>query len=221
MGLEDRVKKLDWLEALIVSLISGGVWFLADNPGFINYIELPQALTSIQEISLGISVISFLICIYLLYAHSFNTNSTDRPIVENPGAETATSDIQDQIKKIELELRDQREAENGDPPVNFYGELFKLSEDGEVIFTDRTRNASTTRQMLTYLIGNRYAYESGLIENPDATITEIARGCDLAHSTVQRHIEELKKVIEENEVGPRKKYMIRKEMFDMALIEFG
>jgi hypothetical protein len=246
MGFKDRIKDLYWLEAFIVSFVTGGFWFFADNPDLIPNSQVPK-IPAIQTISLGVSLVSLAVGMVLLYLNVSTTISAEGSD-ESQGSMSEnskkTAGIDSSINPSDIDSASQvnRDATSGDEastgdfiddlieenssrisdPHSIYGEVFLLKENGEIVFgTEGPRDISSARKILIFLIGKRYAYEANLISDPYFTTSEIARGCDLSRLTVHRWISEISDYLSIKQRGKKSVYSVEIENAKDALLRIG
>lgn len=105
MGLRSRIKEFYWLEAFIISFITGGFWFFADNPKLIPNIQLPS-IPIIQSVSLSVSIISLAIGLFLLYFQmtTFTGSERSQDSQENLSEGTKKEVVEGDSKTADVDL---------------------------------------------------------------------------------------------------------------------
>jgi hypothetical protein len=70
--------------------------------------------------------------------------------------------------------------------------LFDLHEDGTINLSSKTRSLGAKNQILVYFIGQRFAYEGDLVDNPELETQFFYSRMDKSDRTIRNYLQKLR-----------------------------
>lgn len=201
-NIRERLIGFSWIPSFIVSILTGSIFFILNNPH-----HIPQSIHPLLQLAL-----QYIIAIIAIGSLSLGLLSLYYDRKQKMKWKDFEKRLEKKGERVSISSKDitKSSTEFLVDSINKVDDLLWISEDGEVTITEK--NLKDAQKIVLYLIGRRYAYELDIIDSPKVSSIELANKANVPYMSLVGWYVNLDDVIKKHHLEIWERY--EKDSFD-------